>query len=934
MLFLLIPSALALMALVLPLRGQSLIASQSFEDPSTDLVAIPYLIEGRFLDRTDRDYFAVIPNTAASFRGEPGGPLNGSPLVGGDGSRVLGADDLDRQANGTGSPSRPVTFGPLDVAGWTNLRFEVLLAAPGDVGSTPTYTYDYAAAGSAFNDGISVLVSYDGAAFQELDRFRATGAENSRQLSRDKNRDDVGDGEVYLDRSLANFSYDLANATSTISLRLIFTSTSSREYLVADHLRVFGETAQTSPPVLAGLPAEPIIYAEGDPAQPVSSEITIIDTDSTISQASVSIDQGYQNGEDILAAERGSFPGTINFTTATGVLSFTGPATAEQYQEILQTVTYVNTETARPNTSSRRLRITANDGSNDSNTLFRSLVVLDTVDTQSLPYEESFETDGAGIRYSHLGRFNFSPENERFDRVSSVLTNVEGSFAIEAEETDSTQGIKAIVIPLDTSTQANVTLQMLVAAPGGSTYDREEELLVEARIAGADFEVIGSIQSTGDANDTTLSLDEDLDGSGDGITVLDATFQDLSFDLPSAKELELRVRFGSTSPGENLFIDDLRIRGEEVNFTVVGFTAEEGEPLAFKITRSTRTGVGRVDYAVTAGTAQTADFTAISGTAHFADGETELTVEVSTIEDLIDESDETIVCTLSNPVAGSLTGTPSATGTVLDDDDPAIFSVADATTTEGEPLSFTVSRNIDAGSASVDFSVIAGSAQAGIDFITASGTVRFSDGATTGKVEVRVNQDTLPEFAETVTITLSNPSGGVLPESPKATGTIIDDDLITRTTQPGMPLRIRKSEIEAVYPGEFFVSVFEGVTESGSEVKEYTRFITFTPAPGLLGETINVLLDSGIITLRITVETEGSPSSTLNITTISSPDPSGVVTVTAFGILGRTYQLQSSTDLKLWTDSGSSQTALPTSRMIFTSAPSSASNLFFRVVQP
>ena len=71
--------------------------------------------------------------------------------------------------------------------------------------------------------------------------------------------------------------------------------------------------------------------------------------------------------------------------------------------------------------------------------------------------------------------------------------------------------------------------------------------------------------------------------------------------------------------------------------------------------------------AATSGT----DFTAASGTLNFAIGETEKTVTVTLLDDVMDESHETFNIVLSNPSSLTL-GTSIATGTILDDEQASI----------------------------------------------------------------------------------------------------------------------------------------------------------------------------------------------------------------------------------------------------------------------
>ena len=123
--------------------------------------------------------------------------------------------------------------------------------------------------------------------------------------------------------------------------------------------------------------------------------------------------------------------------------------------------------------------------------------------------------------------------------------------------------------------------------------------------------------------------------------------------------------------------------------------------------------------------------------------------------------------------AGAACGTPAAvctkdgralsntiSATVLG---PVGISVADARVEEGAGavLDFTVSLD-RAGSSTVtvDYSTSDGTATAGQDYTATSGTLRFAAGESSKTVAVAVIDDSHDEGEETLTLRLSNPSGG------------------------------------------------------------------------------------------------------------------------------------------------------------------------------
>src|SRR4029450_4640325 len=79
------------------------------------------------------------------------------------------------------------------------------------------------------------------------------------------------------------------------------------------------------------------------------------------------------------------------------------------------------------------------------------------------------------------------------------------------------------------------------------------------------------------------------------------------------------------------------------------------------------------------------------------------------------------------------------------------------------------------GNLTVDYSTGDGTAIAGADYLTTSGTLTFGPGDSTQKIFVAVKGDTSDEYDEQFTMNLSNAVGGVIADS-QGFGTIQDDD--------------------------------------------------------------------------------------------------------------------------------------------------------------
>ena len=120
---------------------------------------------------------------------------------------------------------------------------------------------------------------------------------------------------------------------------------------------------------------------------------------------------------------------------------------------------------------------------------------------------------------------------------------------------------------------------------------------------------------------------------------------------------------------------------------------------------------------------------------------------------------------LTDPISATIQGPPA-------------LSVADAEVAEGPgaKLEFTITLSRAAsGTVTVEAATSDGSALAGDDYVAKSKTVTFEPGRTKRALWVKVIDDDHDEDSETMTVTLSNPTGAYIADG-TATGTITNDD--------------------------------------------------------------------------------------------------------------------------------------------------------------
>ncbi|MFG1424706.1 Calx-beta domain-containing protein [Roseixanthobacter glucoisosaccharinicivorans] len=299
--------------------------------------------------------------------------------------------------------------------------------------------------------------------------------------------------------------------------------------------------------------------------------------------------------------------------------------------------------------------------------------------------------------------------------------------------------------------------------------------------AGADY-VAGTGTVTFAAGETSKTVHVDIVGdtavegnetfsvtlsNPSGATIADGTAIGTILDDDSAPVMLPAISIGDLSVAEG--------NGEHAHFM---FTVTLDKPALGPVT---------VQYATADGTAVAgADYVAGTGTITFAAGETSKTVHVDIVGDTVVEANETFSVKLSSP-SGATLAEDTAVGTILNDDVapvvPPAVSIADATLAEGNggtgQMSFTVTLDKAAtGPVSVQYATANGTATAGSDYASKTGTVTFAAGETTKTIQIAVTGDTAVEANESFTVKLSNPTGLTIAAG-TATGTIVNDDVAT-----------------------------------------------------------------------------------------------------------------------------------------------------------
>jgi Ca2+-binding RTX toxin-like protein len=235
----------------------------------------------------------------------------------------------------------------------------------------------------------------------------------------------------------------------------------------------------------------------------------------------------------------------------------------------------------------------------------------------------------------------------------------------------------------------------------------------------------------------------------------------LTISNPSA-----RIVLG-TNTTQNIAITDNDF--PNVNLSVSSNAGTEAGTTSITVTataESAVTGAQTVDLGV-AGTGITSGDYNLSGTTiTIPSGQTTGTVTFTVVDDALIEGNETATLTISNPSAGIVLGTNTTQNIAITDNDfPNVnLSVSSNTGTEAGTTAITVTATAESavtGAQTVDLGV-AGTGITSGDYNLSGTTITIPSGQTTGTVTFTVVDDALIEGSETATLTISNPSAGIV----------------------------------------------------------------------------------------------------------------------------------------------------------------------------
>jgi hypothetical protein len=179
------------------------------------------------------------------------------------------------------------------------------------------------------------------------------------------------------------------------------------------------------------------------------------------------------------------------------------------------------------------------------------------------------------------------------------------------------------------------------------------------------------------------------------------------------------------------------------------------------------------------------DYSIIGGSVTIPAGQTTATINIAVVGDRIPEPDETFAVNLSG-ATNAVIADAKGIGTIVNDDVLPVISINNVSKAEGKSgtTMFTFTVNLSAASVqtvTVKYATANGTATAGTDYTSKSGTLTFAPGETIKTITVAVKGDKTKEANETFFVDLFSPSSNALISTARGTGTIVDDDNALRS---------------------------------------------------------------------------------------------------------------------------------------------------------
>ncbi|WP_221230802.1 putative Ig domain-containing protein [Xanthomonas sp. CFBP 8152] len=449
------------------------------------------------------------------------------------------------------------------------------------------------------------------------------------------------------------------------------------------------------------------------------------------------------------------------------------------------------------------------------------------------------------VTYTHNGDSatsdSFPLADEDGDTITVNITitpALSASIAVSPSSRNEDSGASftyTVTLSQTSSSATTVNLSSSGTATSGTDYTgAPASIVVPANATSASFAVTPVADTTVEADETVvISV---ASGSGYGIgSPSSATATIVNDDFPTAS-----IAVSPSSVAED--------GAANLIYTV---TLDQAASSAVSVVFS-------VGGTATSGT----DYAAVSSPLVIAAGQTSGTITINPTADATIEPDETVVLTLASGTGYNVGSPNSATGTILNDDQPTL-SINDVSVNEGNAgttnATFTVSLNQPAATGGVSFDIATadGTATAGVDYVASSLTGQtIPAGSSSATFTVLINGDTLSEPDETFFVNVSNVTGASVGDS-QGQGTIVNDDALpalsiddvsvnegnSGTTTATFTVSLSMASGQTVSVN---YATADGTATAGSDYVARSGTLTFAPGVTAQGVAITVNGDTAV----------------------------------------------------------------------------------------
>ncbi|NQV37513.1 MAG: T9SS type A sorting domain-containing protein [Candidatus Marinimicrobia bacterium] len=358
---------------------------------------------------------------------------------------------------------------------------------------------------------------------------------------------------------------------------------------------------------------------------------------------------------------------------------------------------------------------------------------------------------------------------------ATLGTNDGFTYTINDNDTEPTIGFTAA-----SSTKAEsagtVTVQITLTAQSGN--DISVDYFISSGTAtgsGTDYSI-----TEGTATITSGNLTSTFN-----VTIIDDELDENSETIIIGLQNEVNVTLGGNDT------HTMSITDNDDSPTVAFASASSGNSeaanpaqLTVNLSRSSGLAVS-VGYSVTGGTTATGsgtDYTLANGTLNYSVGDSTETIDITIVNDALDENTEYIEVTLASPSNATLGGTTTHTYSLTDDDPKPSVGFTTTAASGAESASPTITAQLSAVSGldiTVDYAVTGGTATgSATDYTFQDDTFTITAGDQTATAEITIVDDDSDEDNETIIIQLSNPSSttALNTNAQTITYTILDND--------------------------------------------------------------------------------------------------------------------------------------------------------------